>query len=122
MDLLVVLTSADRQNGHAVGFCKTGFGGAQKGVTATTSAPLALPDALYWPRFCRSSTRHAACGHFHLGHHCRAVLTVETWGAAGEQLLRAKCRQGYELVGVQVRWASYHHVPYLQKRETCDSE
>jgi len=26
MDLLVVLTLCDRQNGHAAGFCATGFG------------------------------------------------------------------------------------------------
>lgn len=109
--LLVVLTAADRQNGHAAGLSETGFGAAGKALIAATAVPLALPATLYRPRVGVGRTRHAARGHFHLRHGWRVVLTVEARRAAGEQLLRAERGEGHELVGVQMHWSAHHDTP-----------
>jgi hypothetical protein len=107
MALLVVLIASDLQNGHAVGFCETGFGIAGKTVIPSTSS-LALPDTLDRPRIGRFGARHAAGGDFHLCHRCGAVVTFETRCTASEQLLRAERGDGDELVGIQMYRSAYH--------------
>ena len=110
MALLVVLIASDLQNGHAVGFCETGFGIAWKTVIPVDPS-LALPDTLDRPRFGRFGARHAARGDFHLCHRCSTVVTFETRGTAGEQLLRTERGDGDELVGIQMCRSAYHGNP-----------
>jgi hypothetical protein len=118
MALLVVLIASDLQNGHAVGFCETGFGIAWKTVIPVDPS-LALPDTLDRSRIGRFGARHAARGDFHLCHRCSTVVTFETRGTAGEQLLRTERGDGDELVGIQMCRSAYHGNPL--SFESCHS-
>jgi hypothetical protein len=116
--LLLVLIASDLQNGHAVGFCETGFGIAGKTLIPSTSS-LALPDTLDRSRIGRFGARHAARGDFHLRHRCSTVVTFETRRTAGEQLLRTERGDGDELVGIQMCRSAHHGNPL--SFESCHS-
>ena len=119
MVLLVVLTAADRQNGHATGFCKADVDFAGNALIAAFPVPLALPATLYRPVFWLGSPPHAACDHFHLRHRCGAVLAFEAWGAASEQLLGAERGDGDKLVRIQMGRSVHHGRPPSKKRDAC---